>query len=293
MIDRKKQRRALRQSVEARRALLAPGVFDMISAKIADSLELEALYMTGYGVSASHLGVPDAGLASYSDMVERVARIAEGCATPLVADGDTGYGGPLNVRHTVRGYERAGAAAIQIEDQAFPKKCGHTLGRQVVASEEMVTKIKVALDAREDPDFLIIARTDARTALGLEEALARAGAYREAGADIVFVEAPESEAELERVAQSLACPLVANMVEGGRTPLVSQSRLQEMGYALVLYPATGFLAAGKTLRHVYDVLHREGHSKGLESRLEDFEAFSRTVGFEEVWEFDRRFGTGR
>jgi len=291
MIDRKKQRRALRQSVEARRALLAPGVFDMISAKIADSLELEALYMTGYGVSASHLGVPDAGLASYSDMVERVARIAEGCATPLVADGDTGYGGPLNVRHTVRGYERAGAAAIQIEDQAFPKKCGHTLGRQVVASEEMVTKIKVALDAREDPDFLIIARTDARTALGLEEALARAGAYREAGADIVFVEAPESEAELERVAQSLACPLVANMVEGGRTPLVSQSRLQEMGYALVLYPATGFLAAGKTLRHVYDVLHREGHSKGLESRLEDFEAFSRTVGFEEVWEFDRRFGT--
>src|SRR5690606_20933234 len=169
----------------------APGVFDMISAKIADSMGFDALYMTGFGTVASYLGLPDAGLATYTDMVSRVRQIAEGTKTPLIADGDTGYGGLLNVDFTVRGYEAAGAAAIQIEDQEYPKKCGHTPGRRVIPIEDAVRKIKVAVEARSSNDFLIIARTDARTSLGLDEALRRGEAFAKAGADLIFIESPE------------------------------------------------------------------------------------------------------
>ena len=171
----------------------APGVFDMISAKIADGMGFDALYMTGYGVVASYLGLPDAGLATYTDMVGRARQIVSGTMTPLIADADTGYGGLVNVRHTVRGYERAGAQGIQIEDQEMPKKCGHTPGRRVVPAEEMVLKIRVAADARRHPETMIVARTDARTAHGLDEALRRARLYEEAGADVLFVESPESD----------------------------------------------------------------------------------------------------
>lgn len=282
----------MRAALEARRALVAPGVFDMISARIADNLGFGALYMTGFGISASHLGLPDAGLASYAEMLERVARIAERCATPLIADGDTGYGGALNVQRTVRGYEDAGAAAIQIEDQVFPKKCGHTLGRAVVPVEEMVTKVKVAVDSRRDPNFVIIARTDARTSQGLDEALARAAAYREAGADVIFLESPESEEEMARIVAEIDAPLVANMVEGGRTPILPQERLAELGFALTIYPATGFLAAGKVLRDVYRALLRDGDSAAVAEKLESFDAFNEMIGFPEVWDFDRRYGSG-
>ncbi|MEX0921714.1 MAG: isocitrate lyase/PEP mutase family protein [Rhodovibrionaceae bacterium] len=292
MSERKEARRRLRGALEERRALVAPGVFDMISAKIADALGFEALYMTGFGISASHLGLPDAGLASYTEMLERVARLAEGCATPLIADGDTGYGGALNVQRTVRGYERAGAAAIQLEDQLFPKKCGHTLGRAVIPLEEMVTKVKVAVDARQDADFLIIARSDARTTHGLDAALERAAAYRAAGADVIFLESPESEAEMQRVAAEIDAPLVANMVEGGRTPLLPQARLAELGFALAIYPASGFLAAGKILREVYGSLRRDGDSGAVKEKLESFDAFNEMIGFPEVWDFDRRHGSG-
>lgn len=291
MIDRKKQRQELRRKLEARQALLAPGVFDMISAKVADRLEFDALYMTGYGISASYLGLPDAGLASYSDMVACVHRIAQGCKTPLIADGDTGYGGALNVRHTVVGYEAAGAAAIQIEDQKFPKKCGHTLGRDVIELDEMLLKIKVALDARSDPDFLIIARTDARTAHGFDVALERAAAFRDAGADIVFLESPESEEEMVKITQALDCPLVANMVEGGRTPVLSQQRLQEIGFALAIFPATGFLTVGAALSQAYGTLKTEGDTQTLLNNMDDFDQFSRMIGFEDVWEFEKNYGT--
>ncbi|HEX2891959.1 isocitrate lyase/PEP mutase family protein, partial [Vineibacter terrae] len=186
----------LRQTLQRGTFVSAPGVFDLISAKIADGMGFSALYMTGYGTVASHLGLPDAGLATYSDMVGRVERIAAMTRTPLIADGDTGYGGLLNVRHTVRGYEAAGAAAIQLEDQEFPKKCGHTPGRRVIAAEAMVRKIGVAAQSRRSDDFLIIARTDARTSLGLDEALRRAALYQKAGADILFIESPESEVEM-------------------------------------------------------------------------------------------------
>ncbi|WP_026380863.1 isocitrate lyase/PEP mutase family protein [Afifella pfennigii] len=279
---------SLKQRLSQPRLLSAPGVFDMISAKIADETGFEALYMTGFGTVASHLGLPDAGLATFTDMVGRVAAIAGGCRTPLIADGDTGYGGLLNVDFTVRGYERAGAAAIQIEDQEFPKKCGHTPGRRVVALEEMVRKIKVAVAARDSSDFLVIARTDARTAHGLDEALRRADAYAEAGADVLFVESPETEEEMERICRAIDLPLVANMVEGGRTPLLGKSRLEELGYRLAIFPASGFLAAGGALRAVYGRIRREGSSAGYEGELYPFSDFTRLMGFERVWEFEKR-----
>src|SRR6516164_715642 len=215
------------------RVIAAPGVYDMVSLRMAAAMGFDALYMTGYGVVASHLGLPDAGLASYSDMVGRVEAMAAATDTPLIADGDTGYGGLLNVRHTVQGYERAGAAAIQLEDQEFPKKCGHTPDRRVISADDMVRKIAVAVEARRNPDFLIIARTDSRTSLGLMEAIRRARAYTEAGADMLFVESPESEEEMAEIGRELGHkPLIANMVEGGRTPMLAPRRLAELGYAL-------------------------------------------------------------
>lgn len=277
----------LRQAIEAREFILAPGVYDMISALIADRLGFRALYMTGYGVSASHLGLPDAGLATYSDMVSRVTQIVGGTSTPLIADGDTGYGGLLNIRHTVRGYEAAGASAIQIEDQEFPKKCGHTLGRKVIPAEDMVNKIRVASDSRSSTDFLIIARTDSRTELGLDEALRRANMYSAAGADVIFVESPESEEELIEIARRCEKPLIANMVSGGRTPVLPADRLVEIGYAIAIHPGLGFLAAGQALQNAYAELLETGNVKV--SPLHDFDEFCRVVGFEDIWEFDRRW----
>ena len=282
---------ALRKRFESGDLILAPGIFDMISARVADNMGFDAIYMTGYGISASYLGLPDAGLASYTDMVGCVRRIAEGTNSPLIADGDTGYGGPLNVQQTVRGYEHAGASAIQIEDQEFPKKCGHTLGRRVIPIEDAVTKIKVAVDSREDANFLIIARTDARTALGLDEALRRGEAFAEAGADVLFIESPESEEEMEKICASFDKPLVANMVEGGRTPVLPAERLKELGYSLVIYPGTGFLAVGAALEGVYGSLKRDGSSLETDVPLSDFEEFSKMVGFQAVWDFDAKYGT--
>src|SRR5690349_6862655 len=193
--------RSLRPALASKKFIAAPGVFDLISALVADRMGFEALYVTGYGTVASSLGLPDAGLATYTEMLERISRIVAMTKTPVIADADTGYGGLLNVRHTVRGYEAAGVAAIQLEDQEFPKKCGHTPNRRVIPMAEMVRKIRVASDARASKDFLIIARTDARTSLGLDEAIARGVAYAEAGADIIFIESPESEQELAEIAK--------------------------------------------------------------------------------------------
>lgn len=281
--------KSLAERIRRRDFTVAPGVFDMISARIADALGFDALYMTGYGVTASYLGLPDAGLATYTDMQGRAAAIAAGTSTPLIADADTGYGGLLNVRHTVRGYEAAGIAAIQIEDQEYPKKCGHTPDRRVIPAEDMVRKIQVAVESRSSADFLIIARTDARTAHGLDEALRRGEAYAKAGADIVFIESPESESELERIGRSFDAPLLVNMVEGGRTPILPPARLKALGFTIALYPAAGFLAAGAALRGVYGDLRDKGTSQGTSVPLESFAAFSKLMGFEDVWAFERRW----
>jgi len=284
--DAAAKRRVLRARLAEGAFVAAPGVFDMISAAVADAKAPAALYMTGYGVVASHLGLPDAGLAGYGDMVARAARIAQYTTAPLIADADTGYGGLLNVQHTVRGYEQAGVAAIQLEDQEMPKKCGHTPGRRVIPTGEMVAKIKVAVESRDAADVLIVARTDARTVHGLDEALRRGEAYARAGADILFIEAPESEEEMARIGAAFDLPLLANIVEGGRTPVLDAARLQELGYALAIYPATGFLAAAAALDQAYAGLVRDGSSAGLATPLYDFQEFSRLMGFQAVWDFE-------
>jgi len=278
----------LRKALAGKALVVAPGVYDLISARIADRLGFGALYMTGFGVSAS-LGFPDAGLLTYTEMVERVAQICQGTSTPVVCDADTGFGGLLNVERTVQGYERAGAAGIQIEDQVFPKKCGHTPGRRVVPVEQMVRKIEVAAASRSSPDFLIVARTDARTSLGLDEALRRGEAFARAGADILFIESPESEAEMAQIGRSFDTPLLANMADGGRTPILPRKRLEELGYRIAIFPGTGFLAVAKTLERVYGVLKDQGSSDTLASELYPFDAFCRLVGFEHVWDFDKRW----
>lgn len=266
----------------------APGVFDMISAKLADGMGFDALYMTGYGVVASHLGLPDAGLATYSDMVGRVRQMTGAIATPLIADGDTGYGGLLNIDFTVRGYESAGAQAIQLEDQEFPKKCGHTPGRRVIPIEDAVRRIRVAAEARGSKDFLIIARTDARTALGIDEALRRGEAFAKAGADILFIESPESIEEMERIGRAFDLPLIANMVEGGRTPILSRAELERLGFKVAIFPTAGLLAAAASLASVYGALRERGSTKDWDGKFYGFDAFSRLMGFERVWDFERR-----
>ena len=278
----------MRKRLESKKLLVAPGVYDMVSLRLASSFGFEALYMTGFGTVASHLGLPDAGLATYTDMVERVRRMASMAGAPLIADGDTGYGGLLNVRHTVRGYEEAGAAAIQLEDQEFPKKCGHTPGRRVIPMEDMVKKIQVAVEARASRDFLIIARTDARTSLGLDEALRRGEAYARAGADVLFIESPESVDEMRAIGRRFDVPLVANMVEKGRTPVLSRAELEDIGYRIAIFPVTALLAAVKAMSGVYAELKRTGSSKDSTVPLEDFGNLTRLMGFEDVWEFDKR-----
>ncbi len=280
------KKRDLRNRIEQGEFICAPGVFDLISARIADRLEFPALYMTGYGVVASSLGLPDAGLAGYSDMVERVDRIASATSTPVIADGDTGYGGLLNVDHTVRGYERAGACAIQLEDQASPKKCGHTPDRKVIPVEDMVSKIKVALTARESEDFLVIARTDSRTGLGIEEAIRRGQAFADAGADIIFVESPESVEEMAEIGRRIEKPLLANIVVGGSTPLLSIDELSDMGYQLAIFPGSAFLAMGAAVESVYTHIKSTGSTADLETPLYDFQAFNQLMGFDKVWEFE-------
>jgi 2,3-dimethylmalate lyase len=286
----KRERMSLRQRLAQKELLVAPGIFDGISARIADQMGFEALYMTGYGTVASYLGLPDAGIATYTDMVSRVGILAQGTKTPLVADGDTGYGGLLNVQYTVRGYEAAGAVAIQLEDQEFPKKCGHMLGRRVVPIEDMVDKIKVAVSSRDSSDFLIIARTDARTTLGLDEALRRAEAYAKAGADVLFVESPESIEEMRTIGRSFDRPLVANMVEGGRTPLLDKKTLEDVGYSIAIFPSFGFLAAGEALRSAYRHLREHGSSAGSNVPIYKFGEFTELMGFGSVAEFDKVYG---
>jgi len=286
------KRKRFAERIRRRELVSAPGVYDLISAKLADRMGFDALYMTGYGVVASHLGLPDAGLATYSDMVGRVGQIAAMTGTPLVADGDTGYGGLLNVQHAVRGYESAGAVAIQLEDQEFPKKCGHMLGRRVVPAADMAAKIRVAVESRSDPNFLVIARTDSRTTLGLDEALRRAEAYLEAGADLLFIESPESVEEMARIGRTFEVPLVANMVEGGRTPILDAATLQKLGYRLAIFPALGFLAAGAVLEKAYAGLKATGSSVGIDVPLYPFKDFSALMGFDWVADFDRKHRDG-
>lgn len=279
---------ALRRSIASGEFIVAPGVFEMFSAKLADRLGFKALYMTGYGISVSYLGLPDAGLATLTDMVSRARTIVEGTTTPLIADADTGYGGLLNVRHTVRAYEAAGVQAIQLEDQEAPKKCGHTPNRRVIALEDMVRKIDVAVEARRSDDTLIVARTDARAGLGLDEAIRRAKAYRKAGADVIFVEAPESEDEFKRVGAEVDAPLLANMVPTGKSPMISAEKLQGMGFRIAIYPTAGMAAACAAMDGAYRHLLAHGSLIGATQPTFDMQQLHELSGFPEVWAFEKR-----
>lgn len=283
-------RPTIRQLIDAGTFIVAPGVFEMVSARIADRMGFNALYMTGYGTTASYLGLPDAGLATYTDMVGRAGQIAGGTATPLIADADTGYGGLLNVRHTVRGYEAAGVQAIQMEDQEMPKKCGHTPGRHVVALDDMLRKIEVAVEARRSSDTLIVARTDARTDHGLDEAIRRGQAFAHAGADVIFVESPESEDEFERIGQEIDAPLLANMVPGGRSPMIAAETLAAWGFNIAIYPGVGLSCAAEALRRAYAGLLENGDARGLEAAMWQDGSLHELMGFPEIWELEKKWG---
>lgn len=278
----------LRQIISAGEFVIAPGVYDMFSALIADTMNFQALYMTGYGISGSYLGVADAGLVTYTDMVSRAGTIAQGIRRPLIADADTGFGGLLNLRRTIQGYEAAGVQAIQFEDQEMPKKCGHTPSRRVIPLADMLKKIEVAAESRRNPDTLVIARTDARTSLGLDEAIRRGNEFAKAGADIIFIESPESEDEFKRIGQEIDAWLVANIVPTGRSPEVDSAVLKDWGYNLAIYPALGMSVATAALQAGYRFLEKNGSSLNLDVPMFSMDQLHDLVGFPEVWAFEKQ-----
>ena len=267
-----------RQLIEAPEILLLPGAHDALSLKLIERAGFLAATCGGYSATASLIGQPDVAQLGMSEMAEMYARLCDTSDLPLLADADTGYGGPTNVARTVRAYERAGVAALFIEDQVSPKRCGHMEGKRVVPATEMVAKLKAALDARTDEDMIVMARTDARAVEGLDAAIERAELYREAGADLLFVEAPESQEELRRVCSEIAGPCLANNVEGGKTPLLAARELEEMGFATVTWPVSASYAIAHALSELYATLKRDGSTEAMAERMLDFETFNALVG---------------
>ena len=282
-------RAILREQLAAGKFVAAPGIHDMIAAVIANDVGFDVVYGTGFWLTASAYGLPDAGIASVTQMTDRMATLVETSDAAVIADADTGYGGLLNVHHTVRAYEKAGVTALQIEDQDFPKKCGHTPGKRLVSCEDMVRKIQVACDARESEDFLIVARTDCRQSEGIDGVLRRMEAYAKAGADILFPEALASEEEMRRVCATVDRPMIANMVSGGVTPLFNAEQLKDMGFAIGIYPSMTALAAGAAIEAVLRNLKATGDGETPAIDMFDFKRFQRLIGFEEVWAFDRKW----
>ena len=282
----------LRQMMTGKQIVVAPGAHDALTAKIIEQVGFSAVYMTGYGQAASHLGKPDVGLLTLTEMVARASNIVEAVNVPVIADADTGFGNAVNVMRTLREYEKAGVAAIQLEDQVAPKKCGHMTGRQVVSKEEMVGKIKAAADVRTDPDLMIIARTDARTVHGIGEALERAKAYEEAGADILFIESPESVEEMKQITTSFKVPVLANMVEGGRTPFLPVQDLQGLGYDLVIFPTASTYLVTKALTRLMTVLKDTGTTASLIPEMITFEEFNDLIGLTKIREIESIYVEG-
>ena len=248
----------LRTMLEAPGIIVAPGAYDGFSARLIEAAGFKAVYMTGAGTAASHLGQPDLGLATLTEMATHAGHLASCVSLPLIADADTGYGNALNVVRTVREYEKAGVAGLHLEDQVAPKKCGHIAGKQVVDAKEFADKIRAAVEYRTDPDLVIIARTDARAVTGLDDAIARANLYREAGADVIFFEAPQSVEEIQRVAREVKAPLLANMVQGGRTPGMTVTELEQLGFKIVIFPGVCMRAAVPAIEGALERLKQTG-----------------------------------
>lgn len=281
----------LKALIERPEILLCPGTYDAYLARMVETAGFEAVYMTGAGVSHSRLGVPDLGLVSFSEMLDQAGRIADAVEIPLIADADTGYGNAVNVMRTIRAYERAGVAGCHIEDQEMPKRCGHFDHKRLIPVSDMLGKLAAALDARQDPDFIIIARTDARGVLGLDEALERAQSYAAAGADVIFVESPRSEAELERIGKSVDAPLLANMVETGMTPLLPAKQLERLGFSIVIHPGAIGRFIGKQLQPFLETLKREGTTISQLDKMLDFESQNAIVGLPEMLTRAKRYRT--
>lgn len=280
----------LRSLLGADAPLVAPGAFNALFARLIEEAGFGAVYMSGAGVANALLGQPDLGLVTMSEMVMVAERICEVVGVPVIADGDTGYGGVHNVARTVAAYERAGVAGIQIEDQRFPKRCGHFDGKEVVAPDEMVERVVAARQGRSDEDgIVIIARTDAAAVEGIDDAIARARLYGEAGADVLFVEAPTSKEEMARIAGELGdWPLVANMVEYGKTPLLSADELGELGYSLVLFPGSVTRTVTRAAQDTLDELQRTGTTSGRLDSMASFDEVNRVVGLSEADNWERR-----
>jgi methylisocitrate lyase len=279
----------LRDLLKNLEILIAPGAHNAFTAKIIEQAGFSAVYMTGSGAAMDLLGLPDLGFLTLSEMVAHARNIVQATVLPVIADADTGYGNVLNVMRTVREYEGSGVAGLHLEDQVAPKRCGHFAGKEVISREEMLGKIKAALDARRDPSLVIIPRTDARAVLGLGEAIERGIAYARAGADMIFVDAPESVDELRKIAQSIPAPVMANMSEGGKTPLLSAKELQEMGYRLVIYPGSAARAAAKTIQDVMAVLKRDGTTKNFLDRMVSFEGRNQITGLAHYRELEKKY----
>lgn len=279
----------LRELINAPEILIMPGVYDALSAKLAERAGIQALVMGGYAISASTLGQPDVGYLTMSEMAYALKRICDATTIPVLADGDTGYGNAMNVRRVVQEFEAAGAAGVFFEDQEWPKKCGHMEGKRVIPMEEHVMKIRAAVEARRDPDFVIMARTDARAVNGLEDAIARAKAYGEAGADLLFVEAPESVEEMKIINQALDKPSMANMIEQGKTPLLTAQELQDLGFAAVFYPVSAIYTVARALQRLWAELKATGTTQGFRHEMMSFPEFNAFIGLPEYRALEQRY----
>ncbi|MBM3804925.1 MAG: isocitrate lyase/PEP mutase family protein [Acidimicrobiia bacterium] len=280
---------SLKQLLQRDSILVVPASYDMVSGKLVEKAGFEAVYLSGYGHSASHLGLPDAGLISFSEMLERLHHLVRCVQIPVLADGDTGFGGVANVRRTVQEFERAGAQAIQLEDQEIPKKCGHTPGKRLVEAEEMVSKVEAAVAARRSDAFQIIARTDALSVLGLEEALRRARLYKAAGADILFVESPTTNTEIQQIGASLEGPLMINQIERGKTPLLPAPELQRLGFKIAAYALTTLMASVRAVQTALQALRRGASPESYVNDIATFEELDELLGFPEVRQWEQQF----
>lgn len=284
-----RQTTRLRQLLAREGAVMAPGVADALNARLVATHGFEAIYMTGAGTTATRLGMPDVGLLTMTEMVDNAARISDAAGLPLIADADNGYGGVLNVRRTIQSYERAGIAAVHLEDQVIPKRCGHLAGKQVVPAEEMVGKIKAAADARIDGDFVLIARTDAIAVEGFERALERAEVYRAAGADVIFVEAPSRE-QLSKIAPRIKAPLLYNMAASGKTPFLAKTEIEQLGFKLIIYPNWIVLAQIRAASRVLQTLKDTGSIASLTNEVATFREFFDLLGMADVQALESRYG---
>ena len=279
----------IRQALAQHGQLIMPGVYDALSAKIAARAGFEVIFITGYSLSATLLGEPDFGLLTQTEVVNAAQRICSVVDTPVIVDADTGYGNAINVMRTVQDLIRAGAGGMFLEDQVWPKRCGHMKGKQVIPLDEQLKKLRAAVEAKGDDDFFIVARTDSRQALGLGEAINRGVAFKAAGADAVFIEAPESKEEMREISKWVAGPLVANMLERGVTPLMGPKELKDLGFDLIVWPLAPLYSVAKSLTDVYTTLRRDGSTLGILDRLMAFDDFNGIVGLNEKYALDAKY----